>query len=90
VARAAFFRLTDNYGTAGTQLSGLFDHGSTAWTFSPQISLPIFAAGAHVAAIDLAKVEKNIYIVQYGRRSSPRFAKSEPPLPQRTVPHSAR
>jgi len=67
-ARAAFFpsvTLTGNYGTASTQLSGLFDHGSTAWTFSPQISLPIFAAGAHVAALDLAKVQKNISIVQY-------------------------
>jgi multidrug efflux system outer membrane protein len=67
-ARAAFFpsiTLTGSYGTASTQLSGLFDHGSTAWTFSPQISLPIFAAGAHVAALDLAKVQKNISIVQY-------------------------
>jgi multidrug efflux system outer membrane protein len=67
-ARAAFFpsiTLTGTYGTASTQLSGLFDHGSTAWTFSPQISLPIFAAGAHIAALDLAKVQKNINIVQY-------------------------
>jgi multidrug efflux system outer membrane protein len=67
-ARAAFFpsiTLTGNYGTASTQLSGLFDHGSTAWTFSPQISLPIFAAGAHVASLDLAKVQKNIIIVKY-------------------------
>jgi multidrug efflux system outer membrane protein len=67
-ARAAFFpsiTLTGTYGTASTQLSGLFDHGSTAWTFAPQISLPIFAAGAHVAALDLAKVQKNINIVQY-------------------------
>jgi multidrug efflux system outer membrane protein len=67
-ARAAFFpriTLTGSYGTASTQLSGLFDHGSTAWTFSPQISLPIFAAGANVAALDLAKVQKNVLVVQY-------------------------
>jgi len=67
-ARAAFFpsvTLTGSYGTASTQLSGLFDHGSSAWTFSPQISLPIFAAGANVAALDLAKVQKNVYIAQY-------------------------
>jgi outer membrane protein, multidrug efflux system len=67
-ARAAFFpsvTLTGSYGTASTQLSGLFDHGSTAWTFSPQISLPIFAAGSNIAALDLAKVEKNISVVQY-------------------------
>ena len=69
-ARAAFFpsvTLTGSYGTASTQLSGLFDHGSSAWTFSPQISLPIFAGGANVASLDLAKVEKNVYIVQYER-----------------------
>jgi outer membrane protein, multidrug efflux system len=67
-ARAAFFpsiTLTGNYGTASTQLSGLFDHGSTAWTFSPQISLPIFAAGANVASLKLAEVQKNTYVVQY-------------------------
>jgi outer membrane protein, multidrug efflux system len=67
-ARAAFFpriTLTGSYGTASTQLSGLFDHGSTAWTFSPQISLPIFAAGANVASLNLAKVQKNVLIVQY-------------------------
>ncbi len=67
-ARAAFFPsilLTGSYGTASTQLSGLFQQGSTAWTFSPQISLPIFAGGANVASLDLAKVQKNILIVQY-------------------------
>ena len=67
-ARAAFFPsvvLTGNYGTASTQLSGLFDHGSTAWTFSPQISLPIFAAGANVASLKLANVQKEVSLTQY-------------------------
>jgi len=67
-ARAAFFPsilLTGSYGTESTQLSGLFKQGSTAWTFSPQISLPIFAGGANVASLDLAKVQKNILVVQY-------------------------
>jgi multidrug efflux system outer membrane protein len=67
-ARAAFFPsilLTGSYGTASTQLSGLFQQGSSAWTFSPQISLPIFAGGANVASLDLAKVQKNILVVQY-------------------------
>jgi multidrug efflux system outer membrane protein len=67
-ARAAFFPsilLTGNYGTASTELSGLFKTGSTAWTFSPQISLPIFAGGANVASLDLAKVQKNVLVVQY-------------------------
>lgn len=67
-ARAAFFPsvvLTGNYGTASTQLSGLFDHGSTAWTFSPQISLPIFAAGANIASLKLANVQKEVSLTQY-------------------------
>ena len=67
-ARAAFFpsiTLTGNYGTASTELSGLFKPGSIAWTFSPQITMPIFAGGAHVANLDLSKVEKNINIAQY-------------------------
>ena len=67
-ARAAFFpsiSLTGNYGTASTELSGLFSHGSTAWTFSPQISLPLFAGGANVASLTLANVQKNVDVVQY-------------------------
>ncbi|HEY2464541.1 MAG TPA: efflux transporter outer membrane subunit [Steroidobacteraceae bacterium] len=67
-ARAAFFPsilLTGSYGTASTQLSGLFERGSTAWTFSPQISLPIFAAGANVAGLKLAKVQRDVLLVQY-------------------------
>jgi multidrug efflux system outer membrane protein len=67
-ARAAFFPsilLTGSYGTASTQLSGLFQQGSTAWTFSPQISLPIFAGGANVGSLNLAKLQKNILVVQY-------------------------
>jgi multidrug efflux system outer membrane protein len=43
----------------------LFDRGSTAWTFSPQISLPIFAGGANFANLDLSHVQKNVQVVQY-------------------------
>ena len=67
-ARAAFFpsiSLTGNFGTASTQLSGLFQRGSTAWTFSPQISMPIFAGGANVAGLHLAKIQKDILTTQY-------------------------
>jgi multidrug efflux system outer membrane protein len=67
-ARAAFFpsiSLTGNFGTESSTLSGLFKDGSSSWTFSPQISLPIFAGGANVANLDLAKTEKNLYVAQY-------------------------
>jgi multidrug efflux system outer membrane protein len=67
-ARAAFFpsiSLTGSYGTASTELSGLFDKGSTAWSFAPSISIPIFSGGANIANLDVAKVQKNIGIAQY-------------------------
>jgi outer membrane protein, multidrug efflux system len=85
-ARAAFFpsiTLTGNYGTASTQLSGLFKKGSSAWTFSPQISLPIFAGGANVANLDLSKVEKNVYIAQYEKALQSAFREVDDALAAR-------
>jgi multidrug efflux system outer membrane protein len=67
-ARAAFFpqiTLTGFYGTASDQLSGLFDKGTSAWSFTPQIVLPIFNAGANLAGLDLAQVQKKIEIARY-------------------------
>jgi multidrug efflux system outer membrane protein len=67
-ARAAFFpsiSLTGNFGTASTQLSGLFQRGSSTWTFAPQISVPIFAGGANVAGLHLATTQRDILTTQY-------------------------
>jgi multidrug efflux system outer membrane protein len=67
-ARAAFFpsiTLTGNIGTASGELSGLFKDGSKAWTFQPQVSIPIFAGGANVANLKIAKVQKELYVAQY-------------------------
>ena len=67
-ARAAFLpaiSLTGNFGTESTQLSGLFKAGSRAWTFSPQISLPIFAGGANVAALQATKLARDTAVAQY-------------------------
>lgn len=67
-ARAAFFpriTLTATGGTSSAALSGLFDGGSGAWSFMPQISLPIFDAGSNQANLDSAKAERDIYIAQY-------------------------
>jgi len=67
-ARAAFFpriTLTGSYGTLSTSLSDLFGAGSAGWSFGPQISVPIFAGGANVANLDLAKVRKRIEIAHY-------------------------
>jgi multidrug efflux system outer membrane protein len=67
-ARAAFLpaiSLTGNFGTESTQLSGLFKAGSRAWTFSPQISLPIFAGGADVATLQATKLARDTAVAQY-------------------------
>ena len=67
-ARAAFLpaiTLTGNFGTESPQLSGLFKSGSRAWTFSPQISLPIFAGGANVANLQATKLARDTAVAQY-------------------------
>ncbi len=66
-ARAAFFprvTLTAAIGTASSDLSGLFEAGSGAWSYAPRIVMPIFDArtwSAHKAA----KVQREIAVTQY-------------------------
>jgi multidrug efflux system outer membrane protein len=67
-ARAAFFpriTLTASAGSASTELSGLFGGGSGAWSFAPQISLPIFDGGANAANLRVAKVDRDVALAQY-------------------------
>jgi len=67
-ARAAFFpkiSLTGELGTASPTVSGLFGSGQSAWSFVPQVSLPIFSGGANVANLDLAWIQKRIEIATY-------------------------
>jgi outer membrane protein, multidrug efflux system len=70
VARAAFFpsvKLTAFGGSASTELSGLFQSGSGGWSFSPSITVPIFAAGRNKAQLDVAWIEQRIEIANYQR-----------------------
>jgi len=67
-ARAAFFpsiSLTGLFGSSSADLSGLFDSGQRAWSFTPQITLPIFAGGRNIANLDLATVRKDIAVAEY-------------------------
>ncbi|WP_169309305.1 efflux transporter outer membrane subunit [Desulforhopalus sp. IMCC35007] len=69
-ARAAFFptvSLTASAGVSSDDLSGLFESGSGAWMFAPSISVPIFTAGRLSAELDVAKIEKEIYVARYER-----------------------
>lgn len=86
--RAAFFPsilLTAQAGTASTQLSGLFKPGSGAWTFSPQINLPIFTGGANLANLDLSKIEKNVYVAQYEKALQTAFREVDDALAARNT-----
>jgi outer membrane protein, multidrug efflux system len=67
-ARAAFFprvTLTGSFGTESATLGGLFKPGSAAWSFAPQITLPIFEGGRNEANLDLAHIQKRIEIAFY-------------------------
>lgn len=67
-ARAAFFpriTLTGSYGTISTELDGLFDNGSSAWSFVPTITVPIFTGGANRANLELSEVLRNIDVARY-------------------------
>ena len=67
-ARAAFFpriTLSTSVGIASTQLSDLFKGGSLAWSFAPQLVLPIFDAGRNQANLDVAQVNRDIATAQY-------------------------
>ena len=66
-ARAAFFpsiSLTGSVGKASTDLGNLFD-GTDSWTFSPSISVPIFAGGANTANLAASKASRDIALAQY-------------------------
>lgn len=67
-ARAAFFptiSLTANVGTGSNELSGLFEGGNRAWSFVPQIRLPIFDSGRNQANLDIAQANREVALAQY-------------------------
>ena len=68
-ARANFFpriSLTGMYGRASTELDDLFGGAALrAWSFLPQISLPIFDLGRNRAALDASKAGRDIAVAQY-------------------------
>jgi len=65
-ARAAFFpaiTLTGSYGTASTSLGDLFKH--QAWSFIPQVTLPIFDAGRNRNNLRASEAQRDIATAQY-------------------------
>lgn len=67
-ARAAFFpriTLTGSAGVVSSDLDTLFNSGTSAWTFAPQLLLPIFDYGRNSANLESAKVGRDIAVAQY-------------------------
>lgn len=67
-ARAAFFpslKFTASAGTTSTQFDQLFASGTGMWSFSPQVTIPIFNGGQNRADLDAAKVGKRIEVANY-------------------------
>ena len=67
-ARAAFLpriTLTGALSTASGSLSHLFEAGSGAWIFKPQLRLPLFDTGRIAGGVDLAEARKIIAVAEY-------------------------
>lgn len=85
-ARAAFFpsiSLTATAGSASGDLAGLFKGGSSAWSFLPQIRLPIFDGGVNRANLDIAKVDRDIAVAKYDKAIQSAFREVADALAQR-------
>jgi multidrug efflux system outer membrane protein len=68
VAKAEYFpqiTLSGFLGGQSTQLSTLFNGPHSAWSFVPQVSQPIFAAGRLKAGVRLAQAGRDDALIQY-------------------------
>ena len=69
-ARAAFFprlSLTASFGYAHPDLSGLFLGAQRAWSFAPQLTVPLFSGGRLRSELRLAEVRKLSAVAEYER-----------------------
>lgn len=67
-ARAAFFprlSLTGLLGLASGDLGDLFSGDNNTWSFTPQITVPIFQAGRLKGALDVAEIRSDRAVVIY-------------------------
>ena len=69
-ARAAFLprmQITGSVGTASQSLGGLFESGTRAWTYNPNLQQPLFDAGRAAGNLDLAKARQVQAVALYER-----------------------
>jgi multidrug efflux system outer membrane protein len=85
-ARAAFFpriTLTAAGGVASGDLGDLFKGGAGAWSFLPQIVLPIFDGGRNRANLAASEVDRDIALAAYERSIQSAFREVADALAQR-------
>ena len=87
-ARAQLFpsiRLTASAGTASSALSALFAAGSGAWSFVPQVTMPIFTAGRNRATVRVAEVDRDLALASYERAIEEAFREVADALADRST-----
>jgi multidrug efflux system outer membrane protein len=87
-ARAAFFPrilLTASGGTASAKLTDLFTGPSATWSFSPQITVPIFDVGGTRGRLAVAKIAKRIEIANYEKAIQTAFREVADALAVRSI-----
>jgi multidrug efflux system outer membrane protein len=87
-ARAAFFpsvTLTGSGGASSTDLASLFKGASGIWSFTPQVTVPIFDGGTNRANLDYAKAETSVYLAQYEKAIQTAFREVADALARRAT-----
>src|SRR5579872_443137 len=77
VAKAAYFpqiSLSGFLGGQSTQLATLFTGPHSAWSFVPQVTQPIFAAGRLKSNVKLAEAERESALIQYEKTIQTAFS----------------
>ncbi|RMX07721.1 efflux transporter outer membrane subunit [Corticibacter populi] len=85
-ARAAFFpsfSLTTSAGVGSSTLSDLFNGASRIWSFVPNITVPIFSAGALQAELDVATLSRDITVAEYEKAIQTAFSEVADALDER-------
>jgi len=87
-ARAEFFpkiQITAANGTASNNITKLFQSGMGAWSFAPQVTVPLFDAGRLSAQLREAKEKKRETLAQYEHTIQISFKEVSDALVQREV-----
>lgn len=84
-ARAKYFPsigITSSVGFASTQVNDLFNSPAGAWSFVPQITVPIFHSGAIRAGVKASEAERDIMVAQYEKTVQTAFKEVSDALAQ--------